>query len=319
MITTTNSHPFRRPRFQRVETPPPFRVTARDIAIVHAVARFRFLTSTQIIHLTGGSAQQILRRLQLLFHHGFLDRPKIQSALLAHVLDLGNQPFAYGLGQSGANLLAAQGIPIRDDIDWATKNKRAVALFLAHTIDTAESVIAFELACREHEALELIDHHDLLPDFPEETRGDETPFQAHVRIKIEGKRSQIGIVPDRLFSLARGLRTRSDFALECDRGTMDIKAKKLIGKSSYRKKLIAYYQLWKDDLHTKRWGFNAFRVLTITSSEKRMQNMIAVQREIVGEQGSNLFLFTTPERLKDKSPLADVWVSGKGETIALLP
>ena len=47
--------------------------------------------------------------------------------------------------------------------------------------------------------------------------------------------------------------------------------------------------------------------------------MIAVQKEIVGEQGSNLFLFTTPERLVAKSPLADVWVSGKGEQVALIP
>ena len=46
--------------------------------------------------------------------------------------------------------------------------------------------------------------------------------------------------------------------------------------------------------------------------------MIAVQREIVGEQGSNLFLFTTPHRLREKSPLADVWVTGKGARSALL-
>jgi hypothetical protein len=31
--------------------------------------------------------------------------------------------------------------------------------------------------------------------------------------------------------------------------------------------------------------------------------MIAVQKEIVGEQGSNLFLFTTPTRIAEKSPL----------------
>jgi hypothetical protein len=56
----------------------------------------------------------------------------------------------------------------------------------------------------------------------------------------------------------------------------------------------------------------------VTPSEKRIENMLAVQREIVGEQGSNLFLFTTPELLREKSPLADVWVSGKGAVTALV-
>ena len=99
---------------------------------------------------------------------------------------------------------------------------------------------------------------------------------------------------------------------------MDIKSRQLVGKSSFRRKLLGYYQLWKEGLHTSQWGFKAFRVLTVTPSEKRIENMIAVQKEIVGEQGSNLFLFTTPKRLAEKSPLADVWVTGKGAQTALL-
>ena len=78
---------------------------------------------------------------------------------------------------------------------------------------------------------------------------------------------------------------------------MDIKSRQLVGKSSFRRKLLGYYQLWREGLHTSQWGFKAFRVLTVTPSEKRIENMIAVQKEIVGEQGSNLFLFTTPNRL----------------------
>ncbi len=81
---------------------------------------------------------------------------------------------------------------------------------------------------------------------------------------------------------------------------------------------MGYYQLWKEELHTSQWGFKAFRVLTVTPSEKRIENMIAVQKEIVGEQGSNLFLFTTPSRLAEKSPFAEVWITGKGAQAALL-
>src|SRR5271166_6279388 len=200
--TLTPPQSSRRPRFRRVEEPPPFQLTARDVAILHAVARYRFLSSTLIIRLFGGSSQQILRRLQLLFHHGYLDRPTSQIAQLAHVFDFGNRPFIYGLGRVGAQVLAEAGIPLKERLDWTRKNARATAQFLAHTIETAETMIAFELACREEGTLELIDHHDLLPYLPEKTRDDDAPFHAHVTLNIAPKPIPVGVIPDRVFSLA---------------------------------------------------------------------------------------------------------------------
>ena len=215
---------FRRPRFRRVEEPPPFQLTVRDIAILHAVARYRFLSSTLIIRLIGGSSQQILRRLQLLFHHGYLDRPTSQVAQLAQAFDFGNRPFVYGLGRAGAQVLAEAGIPLKEKLDWTTKNARATAQFLAHTIETAETMIGFELACRGEGAPALIDHHDLLPYLPEETREDDAPFHARVTLKTAREALTIGVIPDRVFSLDFADRTRLNFALELDRGTMDIKS-----------------------------------------------------------------------------------------------
>jgi hypothetical protein len=276
--TLTLSQSSRRPRFRRVEEPPPFRLTARDIAIVHAVARYRFLSSTSIIRLIGGSQQQILRRLQGLFHHGYLERPKYQLAQLAHVYDLGNPPFVYGLGRVGAQVLAEAGISLKEKLEWTTKNACATEHFLAHTIETAETMIAFELACREDGAPELIDHHDLLPYLPEKTREDDAPFHVRVALKTAREGLTIGVIPDRVFSLAFADRTRLNFALELDRGTMDIKSRQLVGKSSFRRKLLGYYQLWKEGLHTSQWGFKAFRVLTVTPSEKRIENRLRCRK-----------------------------------------
>jgi hypothetical protein len=45
-----------------------------------------------IIRLIGGSARQILRRQQVLFHHGYLDRPTSQVTQLAHAFHFGNCP-----------------------------------------------------------------------------------------------------------------------------------------------------------------------------------------------------------------------------------
>jgi hypothetical protein len=315
-MTTDLSSPARRLPFHRA-TSPVGTVTARDLAIVARVARFRFLTSHQIARADGGSHQQVLRRLRLLFDLALLDRPRAQVLQMAQVLEDGSKPLVYGLARGGARLLAETGLFAAEHLDWTTKNARATALFLAHTIETADVMLGFEQAAAAHADLHVIDHHELLPLMPEATRSARDPFRCRVRIALERREPLvIGVVPDRLFCLAFADATRLNFALELDRGTMDIRSRQLVGKSSYRRKLIGYWQLWQQRLHTTAWGFQSFRVLTVTPSEKRLDNMLDVQREVTGG-GSNLFLFSTPQRLAAHGPLGPAWVSGKGHICQL--
>jgi hypothetical protein len=311
--------PARRLPFRRT-TPPHGDVTARDLAIVARVARYRFLTSEQIARADGGSHQQVLRRLRFLFDLALLDRPRAQLVQVTPVLEDGTKPMVYGLARGGARLLAETGVLPDERLDWTTKNRRATPLFLAHTIETAEVMLAFEQALAAHDDRRIIDHHELLPLMPEATQAAADPFRCRVTVQlpIRPEPLTIGVVPDRLFSIAFDDQTRLNFALELDRGTMDIRSRQLIGKSSFRRKLIGYWHLWQQRRHAETWGFQSFRVLTVTPSEKRLNNMLAVQREVVGGTGSNLFLFTTPERLNTHGPLGPAWVSGKGEAVALL-
>jgi len=62
----------RLPRFKRALIVEQIELTDRDTRIIRQVNRHRFLRSPQIAMLVGGSAQQTLRRLQLLYHHGYL-------------------------------------------------------------------------------------------------------------------------------------------------------------------------------------------------------------------------------------------------------
>jgi hypothetical protein len=296
-------------------------LTQRDLEILALLARFRFLSSRQTVRLVGGSHQQVLRRLRRLFDHSMVDRPRAQIADLAHVYDVGNRPLVYGLAAAGSRVLAESGFDGIDRLDWTTKNARAGLHFLAHTLETAEVMIGFEMACRETGVARLVDHHQLLPWLPEATRASDDPFRLDTKVKLprQSEPLDIAVIPDRVFSLALPNATRLNFALEMDRGTMDIRSKQLVGKSSFRRKLLGYWQAWRDGAHTERWGFKSFRVLTVTTSEARIKTMLEVQREIVGPQGSNVFAFTTREQLSEYSPLADAWVSGKGEKVQLLP
>lgn len=319
-LTVMLTKPWSLPkRLTRPATPPPFRLTERDVAIVRAVARWRFLTSQQIIQFVslsdpGTSHQQVLRRLQGLYAHGYLDRPvhqQLQLHAFAHL--------AYGLGRSGARLLAEMGEPIDGRADWLTKNKRASAEFLMHTLETAETMIAFEKACRDHGTLSLIEQHQLLPYFPEKTRRLRDPFRCRVSVRLPQASTPmtIGVVPDRLFSLTHENATRHNFAIELDRGTMKVNAKTFNG-TSFRRKLLGYFHLWRERKHHELWGFQSFRILTITTSEKRIETMRAVQREVTASAASGLFLYSTAELLAMETTLGAAWINSAGERVRLI-
>src|SRR5688500_343892 len=86
---------FRRHRFGK----PSIVLQKRDRAIIQLVADYRLLTSEELRLLIPGSDQAILRRLQKLFHLGYLDRPRYQQLR-------GNGKMIYALGQEGARLIA---------------------------------------------------------------------------------------------------------------------------------------------------------------------------------------------------------------------
>ncbi len=301
-------------RLSRPEAPRGFRVTERDIEILKLVARFRFLNSAQVVKFLGTNSGRILRRLQGLYAHGLLDRPVSQHLQLAALY---NPPLTYGLGRLGAKLLAELGTRIDPALDWTWKNSQSTAPFLAHTLDVAEAVCAFEHACRAGDA-RLIDHHELLPLMPEKTRELRDPFKLRVSLRSGLKTPlALAVIPDRLFSVALTDQTRHNFALELDRSTMPITTKRKTDRSSYAQKIAGYFHSWREKKHTDTWGFQNFRILTITPSEKRIENMLAAQRSITGGSAPGLFLYSTPERIAHHGAF-DSWTNGKGEIISLL-
>src|SRR5580704_16910013 len=133
----------RLPRFKRSPEIPAFQMTDRDREILQHIHRHRFLRSDHLAVMTTGSTQQILRRLQRLYHHGFLERPRCQI----DYFQSGSRRMAYGLGNKGAAWLKRElSLPFHQ-LDWKRKNCVG-RLFLEHALLVSDIMIALELSSR---------------------------------------------------------------------------------------------------------------------------------------------------------------------------
>ena len=300
----------RRPRFERAPIRPMV-LTPRDHEILRAVHRHRLLRSTHLVALTGGSKQTTLRRLQLLFHHGYLDRPPMQLDWYAQ----GSEPLVYALGHRGAEvLLEAEGVVRPRGIRWEAKQRNVSRVFLHHTLAVAEVMVAFEIACRRREGVRFIPPEEVLAGAPEATRRLRLPFRWQVEVRHGGKPYRLGVEPDRVFGLdfqgAPENRRRAYFFLEADQGTMPV-ARKGLAQTSFFRKILAYRETWSQGLHRKHLGVPNFRVLTVTTSRERVENLVEACRSVSG--GARLFLFTDRASFAGGDMLTDEWTNGRGE------
>ena len=288
----------RLPRFQRVPTVAPIKLTERDHKIIRLIHRHRFLRSHQIIALIGGSAQPLSRRLQWLFHHGYLERPRAQ---LQYYERTGSQPIAYGLGNKSGSLLKL------NPASWGEKNRGVGRMYLAHALLVSAVMVSLELACRQH-GIRLLPEDELnLPV--------ETPL--HWRVKLRDG-TRLGVIPDRVFALEyadqKGQLQRIYYFLEADRGTMPVVRQKLSQTSFYRK-LLAYEASWTSKVHQRHLGIPRFRVLTVTTSAARVKSLLDACSRL--QRGHGLFLFADQSVLQ-KDLLAAVWQCGKAATLSAL-
>ncbi len=284
-------------------------LTERDRAIIRLIYRHRFLRSSHIVSLMGGSRQQILRRLQLMYHHGFLDRPRIQ---IEYYYQGGSRQIVYGLGKKGRSLLKQEANTESPSFQFEGNISLPHRVFFEHAVLVSDIMVAIELACRKVQGVHLL-------------MGEELPLAGGVHRKLKwrvkvNRRVLPYIIPDRVFALifkespdqSPGL-----FFLEADRGTMPI-VRQNLSQSSFYRKLLAYESTWTQGLHRTRFGYHRFRVLTVTTSAARAESLVAACSQL--KSGHGLFLFADQAALKRHGDILTFsWKTGRGETAKILP
>lgn len=283
---------MRRSKFKRQSTGH-IELTERDVTILQSLHKYRFLTSSHLMALTDTISQQGMnRRLRELFDAKYIDRPKAQMHSLAYA---DKRPMVYALGNEGADLLSNRFQLALPDIYWSEKNRRVKEKFIEHTLGIADFMVSMEVACKDAGNIRLITKEEILAASPDKTRRSKHPFRWQTRVSFDGERHEIAIVPDEVFGLhyldkPEG-KNKAYFFVEIDRGTMPI-TRRDIRQTSFARKLMSYADTHERKLHTERFGIKNFRVLTITTSQERINTMQqAWESEVSHRAPAGMFLF----------------------------
>ena len=309
-------------RFKRVFDKRTLFIQPRDTEILMALTWYRFLNSRQIIALTGGGEQGTLRRLNRLFHAGLLDRPLAQIKKRT----IGSEPMVYALGKKGVDWLREEeGI-------WCRKQRHEVNdVYLEHTLIVANFMVNIERACRAVSKVELIRQNDILHhiktnDLRSKKRDKINPLCGRLKTELnfKGKRQEIrlSVLPDQIFGLyfpdEPSRKNKLFFALEADRSTMPI-MRSNFNNTSYFKKMLGYWEGYRQNIFQELYGIRSLRVLTITKTHKRISNMIQAGKLIdQRKKGSRMFLFATINEFNLDFPLhifEKVWRNGRDKRL----
>jgi len=289
---TRQSPSGRRHRFVRSRAN--IHLTPDDLAIVNCVARFRFLRSTHLISLLPHRPRKkLIERLGQLYHAGFLDRPRAQ---LNYYARSGSAPMVYALGNLSA------GIANSGNAGWSQKNRSATRPYLEHTLFIADILIAIELAVRTRSDLDFLDANAL-----RELHGsEERVWKLPAEIFFGRGRIRFSVIPDAVFALrSKATGKCVYFFLEADRATMTIENADL-SRPSYARKLLGYHTALTARLHTERFGFPNARVLSVTTSLKRVRSMLRALQSVT-KLPTGRFLFTDWPSLSKADPISFAW------------
>jgi hypothetical protein len=280
----------RTPRFKRSgKLVGGIEIQERDVNIIKLVWEFRIITSDLIYALIGGSKQGVLRRLKKLFHLGYLDRP-ISQIIFSNPI-VGHKNMVYTLGDRGADLLAERLNIDRGKVLYSKGNREVKEKYIQHAL-----VISHFRACLSI-AIKKVPGAELLFWVHENAR----ELKDSVNASEGEKQKKLTIMPDGFFCI-KDTKGEMYFFLEADRSTMS--------NARFKGKIRAYWHWWRQGGSKKKLGVGNFRVLTITISDQRRDNLIKTAQGAVEKGGGYMFWFCCIKDLdinKPETVLRNIW------------
>lgn len=310
--TTESPKNKRRPRFER-DPKGDLILTDRDRELLQMIYDFRFCRAEYLAALTGMHEKALARRLTKFFHEGFVDRPPVQA-----YAQTSDNAIVYAVSNKGTRELKASQQSLFPSTDFSRQNREVKIDYFSHTLHLTDLRVAVDLACRQA-GMKLVDYR-----------------QWDLRIPVKeaapyGDKKEIYVLKPDAFFIIETEHQELPFFCETDRATMPI-FRSSPEQSSISKKLHGYYCLYQEYREAKQAGapetatlkklfdIDTFRLLTLTNSPIRVNNMVECARLLPGAH--RLFWFSELKYLSLKDPLSllndPIWKSAKDEELQVL-
>lgn len=296
--TLPSSESLRRSRLHRKATGKPFALSPRDLEIFKLLNRYRYLRSTFIHAFVGGYKVALIKRLGVLYHDGYLDRPKQQwQAINARYM-----PAVYELGRKGEQALRAIG----------TSVNTLPSQQFAHALMISDILGSIELGIKADPNLRLVSWDEIVAKMPDAAKHHRNPLELPCSISFTFPRSKTthrsskSAIPDAVFGIEyRPTKSFRFFALEADRNNEPIMRNNL-SQTSYLRKILQYREIAKG-AYKSHWGLPNLLVLNVTTSERHMSHIIDLVNDLTASKGASYLLFKTMPSLAslEKAPLPD--------------
>ena len=271
------------------------RLTDRDKRIVEAVYQLRFLTRDQIklLEFEKGSMTACQRRLSLLYHNGYL------SAVHKPIpTGYGSSKRVYCLSKKGAALIShLYSEKEAREIKWNEKCNKVEPFFIEHNLAINDIRIAFSKAVLTTRQYDLFWFNEQEVKAWKEKVDDP-----------EDSSKTLPITPDAFLYLI-GKDKKAYYFLEVDRATES--------NRRWRDKIKGYVEYVKSGKYQARFKTEALRVLTISTSNERIANLMKTTRSV---DNAYFFLFATFNQVKDNNIIfKPIWkTTEKKDLISLL-
>jgi hypothetical protein len=280
----------------------------RHYLILEAVGNYKYLTNelgaallmrlVQPPKVKGKPTGEVIRRAMTeLFNYGYLARPMIQVQF--RQAQRGSHKMVYTLTPKGKAALELQD-PNASQF-FVAPSRRATTPAMLHTLMIARFRATLAALTHNHP-----DHYQI----------SQWQQGQHLKstVTVEGRKTPVvpdGFMTIKLLSQPTG-KQQTHFFLEADRSTMPLKR--------FKRKLLAYQTYHETSEHTRQHKIKGFRVLTITLSPERRDNL----RNLAAGLGmASAFYFACEkdfDPFKPETILKPIWVTGKHkDPQALLP
>ncbi len=289
----------RRSRMHRRATKRRVELTARDIAILKLLSRYRYLRSTHLYALVGGkSKRRFVERLGSLYHEGaYISRPEQQW----QTINARYMPAVYELDEAGECTIRERGLLDEAAFPVLRKGKPGEARRYHHELMICDIMASIEIGVRTDPSLSFISWPEILAKAPEATRRSEKPLGIAVPVSYTCPRTGQALscdrplVPDAIFGIeytTNGRKSYRFFALEADRNSEPV-VRSTLDQTSYLRKLLQYREMAGRSLYQTCWGLPNFLVLNVTTNPQHMLNIISTVKEVTSGRGSTFLLFMT--------------------------